>query len=308
MWAFIPSFQCSIDDHLAEFTEHVKFHARDVFGAPVQMPLKPWITPRTWAFLKPVARLRRVQCSVCELKRNVKCRYVFLSWAATLRQVFSPSRQEQVHLGWAACSMTSGAYDTLVFANRAFAVLSRCVAQLHYASSLHVVDDRRRYFEQLSMSAQLAAHNGDIRGTFSVVRKLSGFRIRPPKVIKLKDGTISTTEEERQNRWQEHFCDVFAGELVSDHQAMRTEPQYLSDAGSFDASPNRIEKSIACMKSGKGLGPDGIPCELLKAGGFGMALQLSRLSVRVVDDETWPTAWKGGRLVDLFKGKGCRIE
>jgi len=58
------------------------------------------------------------------------------------------------------------------------------------------------------------------------------------------------------------------------------------------------------MKSNKGLGPDTIPAELLKAGGFPMSLALSGLTSRIVASEQWPINWKGGRLVELFKGKG----
>ena len=39
---------------------------------------------------------------------------------------------------------------------------------------------------------------------------------RPLKTVKLESGELTTTEAQRQQRWQEHFCKVAAGKLHVD--------------------------------------------------------------------------------------------
>ena len=73
-------------------------------------------------------------------------------------------------------------------------------------------------------------------------------------------------------------------------------------------SPTTTSKAIAELGCGKGVGPDGIPAELLKAGGGAMAVKVSEVYARVAADERWPLAWTGGRINDIFKGKGSRSE
>eukprot|EP00973_Karenia_brevis_P013364 1814733-Karenia_brevis.AAC.1 len=62
---------------------------------------------------------------------------------------------------------------------------------------------------RLAISAQTAAEIHDYRASFEVVRRLSGKHSVLDKSIKLKDGTTAASEEQRQLRWQEHFCDFF---------------------------------------------------------------------------------------------------
>ena len=58
------------------------------------------------------------------------------------------------------------------------------------------------------------------------------------------------------------------------------------------------------MADNRATGGDKVHAKLLKVGGFLLAVKLNEIQARVVDEERWPVAWKGGRLVELFKGKG----
>ena len=59
------------------------------------------------------------------------------------------------------------------------------------------------------------------------------------------------------------------------------------------------------QKNNKGLGPDDLPCEVLKAGEDVMAIRLSELGERVKKERRWPVVWKGGRIVDVLKNGNC---
>ena len=62
------------------------------------------------------------------------------------------------------------------------------------------------------------------------------------------------------------------------------------------------------MAIGKGLEPDCIPVQLLQAGASPLAIRMSELRGRIVCAESWPPGWTGGRLVELFKGKGDMLS
>ena len=71
---------------------------------------------------------------------------------------------------------------------------------------------------------------------------------------------------------------------------------------SVDLSPSRIERAISKLGLNKGTGKDEVPAELLKAGGFPLAVKIADVCARIVTSEVWPVDWCGGRLVDLYKG------
>ena len=64
--------------------------------------------------------------------------------------------------------------------------------------------------------AQLAASRHDWRGLYSIVRSLGGASPSSvPRPVRQQNGELTTNETERQQRWQEHFKDVFRGRSVT---------------------------------------------------------------------------------------------
>ena len=144
---------------------------------------------------------------------------------------------------------------------------------------------------------------GDLRGTFTIVKQLCGIRPRPPRVIKLKNGALSHDEASWKLRWTEHFAEVLNGTIVPDASSTVTTPERAT-SGHVDVSPWRMRVAIQRLGRVKGLGLDSIPAELLHIGRFPLAVKLSELCTKIVLYDKWPYAWKGGRVVDLYKGKG----
>ena len=65
---------------------------------------------------------------------------------------------------------------------------------------------------------------------------------------------------------------------------------------------------IWSMPAGKAAGPDGLPIEVWRAAGQEMMHQLALLVRRVLAAGHFPLAWRGGRLVPLYKGKGDHAD
>ena len=66
-------------------------------------------------------------------------------------------------------------------------------------------------------------------------------------------------------------------------------------------SPANTHAAFRKLKCGKGVGLDGVPAELLVAGGWATATCFSVLEWCIVEYDQWPRAWMGGLLAPLFK-------
>ena len=127
-----------------------------------------------------------------------------------------------------------------------------------------------------------------MKGTFLLVQKLSGYTKRCPKNIRLENGTVTSDMEQRTQRWLRHFCSVLDGRLTDDWGSLRTYPALGALHSDFNISPQRLLGAFDGMAIGKGLGPDCIPVQLLRAGASPLAIQMSELCGRMVCAESWP--------------------
>ena len=125
--------------------------------------------------------------------------------------------------------------------------------------------------------------------------------------VRKKDGQLTSSESERQARWQDHFKEVFRGASVSmtDLAALPLQPP-LDD----NCAMNVADTERAWMRLGrnKGVGRDGIPAEFLQATAAVSPPIATDLYNEVIANERWPMQWTGGRMQDIFKNKGERAE
>ncbi|VDP42228.1 unnamed protein product, partial [Schistosoma curassoni] len=64
---------------------------------------------------------------------------------------------------------------------------------------------KRKYVEDLAMTAEKAARKGNMRQFYDTTKKLSGNHRKPERPVKSKEGKVITNIEEQRNRWVEHF-------------------------------------------------------------------------------------------------------
>ena len=70
-------------------------------------------------------------------------------------------------------------------------------------------------------------------------------------------------------------------------------------------SPWQMMQAIRKLRRGKACGPNDMPPDLIKAGGPMFAMQMACLTNKVIAHAHEPTSWRGGKLIPLYKGKGC---
>ena len=191
MWAFSCSPKASIEQHHEELGRYIKCAARKTFGAPQASPIKGWISAQTWLYLRPVSCLRQLQLLAFSRSRRALAVVCITTWAACVHKPFTPFRRRIVmkrcganhlpysgSLGWVAAASVDTCRRAYLFLCRISAVASRSTALLHFAAGRNVSRDRAVHFESLPVSAQKSALDGNIRGTFTIIKKMTGFRLR----------------------------------------------------------------------------------------------------------------------------------
>ena len=138
---------------------------------------------------------------------------------------------------------------------------------------------------------------------------------RPLPQVKQLDGSLTTTKEELERRWNEHFSELEAGRTVAlhdiihqaiDRQSTQGKPQFQL----MSELPTRqsLETAFRRVRTRRAPGPDHLPSELLAIAPAEMARifypLLLKLSFRLEE----PIQWKGGTLIALHKGKGPHNE
>lgn len=158
--------------------------------------------------------------------------------------------------------------------------------------------DRRKYINDITIGAEAAANNGDIRGIYTAIRQLSGRRIRSTPPLNDANGHPLTSEQDQCNRWVEHFADDTltpeSPPAVSNRRPRRTittEPPTLEE----------IQKAIRDLKYQKSPGPDDIAPELLKFGALVLAAPLKSIIDKVWRDGKIPDSWKEGVIITIPK-------
>ena len=111
--------------------------------------------------------------------------------------------------------------------------------------------------------------------------------------IRTTNGSLTASEEERQQRWQERFCEVFGDTIVNINALAGSVVDAPAQITALDVGPEKTEVALKRLKRHRGVGRDEAPAELLQAGGSAIAVKISELYQRVADSELSVTNWCG---------------
>ena len=126
------------------------------------------------------------------------------------------------------------------------------------------------------------------------------------KCIKNEDLSVLVKDEEIKDRWKTYFEKLLNekhGERVDEEEFGCPEE---SREYRFYRRIQRSEVAMALkrMKSGKALGPDGIPIEVWKCLGEVGVSWLTKLFNRIILTRKMPNEWRRSTLVPIYKNKG----
>ena len=126
------------------------------------------------------------------------------------------------------------------------------------------------------------------------------------RCIKGEDGKVLVEDARIQERWQSYFCKLFNGEVSN--VSRRTE--LLEREEQHNYSPERpitreeVKEALRKMKSGKAVGPDGIPVEVWKSLGEDGVTWLTVFFNVILRTARMPEEWRHSTIIPLYKNKG----
>ena len=305
LWRYEPPSGVTIDEHLADANEYLRRSASRCFQMVRDAPRKPWIAPDTWAHIRQIAPMRRQIAAAAGESRRAFQGAVFCVWRGLVAR--SPPAGGSMRSALTSPWRWIGQAIDL---GRRSAEFSWWAARWHAAIFAVQLDarpllarDRAEFLDSMALKAAAAMQRNDLKTAFGVARSLGAAKtIQNTSVYKL-DGSLTTSPEEESARWDEHFAAVFQGELVSRDQ-LRCKAELSPPPVSLDTGVERTAAAFEALGKNKGVGPDGIPAELLQAGGAPCAVMYADINCRVAATLQWPVEWCGGDLVHVWKRKG----
>ena len=91
---------------------------------------------------------------------------------------------------------------------------------------------------------------------------------RELKVARWEDVSLTTSEDQYNRSFQEHFREVFAAHVMNDPKDIGvSQPAGHRQWQRCSPAEERVHSAIVDLRDNKAIGPDRIPAELLKAGG-----------------------------------------
>ena len=122
------------------------------------------------------------------------------------------------------------------------------------------------------------------------------------KCIRMDDGKLALTLDEKLSAWQAHYDRLLNEEFTWDPDTLSNELPVQGPA--IEITTEMVSTAISKMKSGKAAGPSGIIIEMIKAAGDKFTEELTVLANKIVAEGVVPSDWNLSFIINLFKGKG----
>lgn len=169
-------------------------------------------------------------------------------------------------------------------------------------------DMRDHWWAKKAEKIQTYADMRDFKSFYVALKEVYGPRSDSIQPILASDGhTLLVDKDKILARWAEHFNSLLNTPSVVEFQTFTALPQEPIQVD-LDMPPSleEIEAAIHHLSIGKSPGMDGIPAELLKAGGKPIALQLRSLFDKIWMHGSLPNELRDASIVHLYKRKGPR--
>lgn len=172
--------------------------------------------------------------------------------------------------------------------------------EMHRKAKVEVAKAKQGAYDDLY--ARLGSEQGET-DLYRLARQRDrdGKDMQQVRVIKDRDGSVLTGASSVMGRWKEYFEELMNEE---NEREPREEEVTFVDQELATISKDEVRRALKRMKSGKALGPDGIPVEAWKCLGEVAVQFLTGLFNRILDSEKMPEEWRRSVLVPIFKNKG----
>ncbi|KAJ1518927.1 hypothetical protein ONE63_011462 [Megalurothrips usitatus] len=140
---------------------------------------------------------------------------------------------------------------------------------------------------------------GDMGSFYRKVREVKPYTGQRANVLRGKDKSLLTADDDILRRWQDHFQELFSAPEPT------TPAQDDGEENTTEQDPptlTEVKDAMAMLTRDSAPGPDNIPNILLRRRGDGLAVGLHSLFTKIWNEEAIPTAWNESIIVPLPKG------
>ncbi len=153
----------------------------------------------------------------------------------------------------------------------------------------------------------IEAHHraGNSKAMYAEIKQLTKKFTPHLSVIKNKEGKTLTESEDILERWKEYCSELYTDECKCDEPVEQASDKDINAEHNDDSdlTPLRseVEQAMSYLKRGKSPGCDGIPAELILAGGEAAVSLMHKLCVKIWETAEWPVDWCRAIFVPLPK-------
>ena len=168
-------------------------------------------------------------------------------------------------------------------------------------------DMENNWWIDRAKETQSYADANDQHGFYNSIKTLYGPTKSSITPVRSLEGNLLKNKQEIIDRWAQHFSLIL-------NQRNPVEPNILNNIPDvphseiLDTNPTFPEtiQAIRAMKNNKSPGPDGLPAELFKEGGYLLHQHLHNLILSIWNMEEVPHEWLVSDIVTIYKRKGDR--
>ena len=182
----------------------------------------------------------------------------------------------------------------------------RSIASTEYRAATAEVQracrrDRKQHLLEKCASIEAQHQAGNSKAMYTDIKQL--VRKFEPRlnVIKSKDGEVLTETADILGRWREYCSKLYSDDLIEDRQELECELTELTKDSDLTPLQSEVEQAMKTLKQGKAPRCNGIPSELLLAGGNAAVTLMHKLCVKIWQTANWPIDWCRALFVPLPK-------
>ena len=161
--------------------------------------------------------------------------------------------------------------------------------------------DKINYYHMKAEDAEEAAGRGNQRELFKIAKERGGKRKTYNGVVKDANGNKLTTDQDKNNRWKEHFQSVLncaEPEVTNTWSNMNKQGLPINTS---EITAAEVKQCIDKLKNHRSPGEDLITGEMLKTLGEVGLGKLTSILNNVWQTETVPSDWKRGIIIRIPK-------
>ena len=183
---------------------------------------------------------------------------------------------------------------------------TRTVAdRLEYVFARNEAERKKRKAKEDSWRKIGEDLEADLQGSrkllYSLAKSYRGQKNCSSYAIKDKNDNLLTEPDKIAERWVEYFSELL--NVPNNHIDIEYEEgdDAFVDAGDDHISVDEVVAAVAAMRNGKAPGDDGLPIEILRAGGESVMEQLIKIYNTAYRRELIPADWQRGLICPIFK-------